>query len=130
MDQINHNAENYHSIIEQLKNGEKYRIKNTYIGSFDYGTESIEVSKVRGEYFVKFKNKQKKLSKKDVELFKNFEIELNIMKERRQYCSWSNSFLLSYKKSKLKMIDTNCSWGGWPYLVEKLGWVAFEANKT
>jgi hypothetical protein len=130
VDKINHKNAKYNSIIDKLENGDKYVIQNSYRGSFDYGTELITIEKNSGLYYAEFKKKRKMLSKKEIELFINFEIELNIIRNRRRFCSWSNTFLLSYKQGEIEIIDSNCDWNGWTYLLKQLGWKAFKLNKT
>jgi len=130
MDKLNHKKSQITPLIDKLKNGEKYTIQNTFRGSIDYGIESVIIKKNNGVYYAQFKKRQKRLSKKEITLLRYFEIELNLLRNRRKFCSWANEFLLSYKQNRIEIIESSCEWNGWGYLLKKLGWKAFEPKKT
>ncbi|SCY99915.1 hypothetical protein [Flavobacterium caeni] len=67
------------------KNGETIKIKMFYAGCFENGKDSIEITKAKNKLFLQYKDKKKKLNKKEIQSLVKFEIEMRHLPKRETF---------------------------------------------
>ena len=116
---INFSKEKFKPRISQLKNKEFFKIIFSSQGCFHSDEKELIISRKHKKYFLKYEGKSKRLSKKEIKLIENFEIELLFVKEG--YCTTSESYNIQFKDKNDFYLDGSCKWNGLYYLMKNLG---------
>lgn len=106
-------------IINQLKNGEKYQLDIVDERGIVYSKQTLIIRKRADQYFASFGEKEIELSPKQIELIRDFEIELN--QAQPMGCTNTDTYTLTYKNEVTKILDGSCWWDGGSFLIKDLG---------
>jgi hypothetical protein len=118
IDYFNYAAEPYVPIISQLQSGETYTIEMSSQGCFHHSDDTIVIANRSGEFYILFGSVESKLSERDIETIKHFEMELNHMESSG--CTTEVAYVLVYNNKKKRITDGSCTWSGGHYLKCKL----------
>ncbi len=127
VDYINHELETYNPIINRLQDGESFSIDFSSRGCFHYSTEEMKIRRESDKYFVEYKDKEKILSKDDVEAIRHFEIELNYMNSSG--CTTTDTYTIFHRAGLVMIFDGSCRWRGLYYLKKKLNLIEDKRKK-
>jgi len=107
-------------LIDELKTNEKLLLQYNVIGCFHGDNKKLEIKRTVTDYVLSYLDKKYTLSKKQLQLFREFEIEL--YKNHSNLCSTIDTYHIGiFKSEKIFTInDGSCKWSGFPNLIELL----------
>lgn len=112
------------SIIDNLKNNEEIKVSYSFGGCFSSGKFEVTIIRKKGKLFFKYNSKTKKLSKKQVVLFKKFLIEFENLKEINpdiECISTGYSIIEVSQQNEKKSFPFGCNhWSGFQNLEKDL----------
>jgi hypothetical protein len=118
IDYINYSKEIYKPIIDKLQDKENYKILISSQGCFHSTSDTLTIVRENNSYSATWTNKRKTLTQSDIDVVRNFEIELNYMTYGG--CTTSDTYIVIYKNKKIQIEDGSCRWNGDTYLKAKL----------
>lgn len=114
------NSKSQNQFIKGLKNGEMITINLRVSGCFNSQADSIKIYIENDSFFLKYKNKKRKLKTIDIEAIVKYEIELRNLPEVN-FVSTSNGFnLISKDEEKFSYVEPSLFWGGYEILKKSL----------
>jgi hypothetical protein len=107
--------------IDELKVGEKLDINYKSRGCFHGFETQLEIRRDEKGFHFKFYKQEKLLTASELELLRQFEIELRC--NMRRGCTTENRYTLVNPENFdfFETVDGTCTWGGISYVLEKLG---------
>jgi hypothetical protein len=115
---IDYSKENYIPLISKISKGESYSVLLFSKGCAHSRVDSIIINRNENGYTLIHKNIIKKLSIKDIENIKHFEIELNNMNQIG--FTTIDTYFLKYKNITTQIYDGSCEWNGLNFLITKI----------
>ncbi|MBL7997853.1 MAG: hypothetical protein JNL32_04350 [Candidatus Kapabacteria bacterium] len=115
---LDYSKETYKPIIDILKEGEAYSICLSSQGCFHSSDDTLIVTRRKNTYSISWGKNSKTLSKKDMRVIRNFEIELTHM--AGDGCTTTDTYVVEYKGAKQETKDGSCSWRGGYYLKQQI----------
>jgi hypothetical protein len=108
-------------LIDKLKPNESLKIDFETFGCFHFEKSRLEITRKDDQYLAKLDKNESVLSNAQLELIREFEIELQEI--QTGWCTTSDTYNLTIKgySESMKLIDKSCSWRGFNNLLEKLG---------
>lgn len=113
-------------LIDELKTNETLQLHYKIRGCFHGGKEDLKITKTETTYILSYVNKNYTLSEKQIQLFREFEIEL--YKNHSSICSTIGTYTIgilannkNFERFKAyKIVDGSCVWRGFPNLIALL----------
>lgn len=103
------------TFIDMLEVGESYSIQMTSSGCFHGYNDILSVSRDQQGYIMHWDTlTERRLSLKDLDRMRRFEIELDHMSEGG--CTTTDTYSILYGRRKRVIVDGHCRWNGWSYL--------------
>ena len=106
-------------LIDLLRDDEHFTIHFRSEGCFHRTNNILQISKVNSHYFVQVDGHKERISYSQLELLREFEIELKIIPD--QWCTTIEYYTLEYANKKYRYKDNACNWHGFYYLLKNLG---------
>lgn len=116
---IDYSKEPFNPRINQLKSNESFKIIFSSQGCFHSDERELIISRKRKKYFLEYEGNLKQLSKEEIKMIANFEIELSHAQEGG--CTTTETYNIQFKGKNDFYLDGKCSWNGLYYLLENLG---------
>ncbi len=114
------NSKSQNQFIKSLKNGEMMTINLRVSGCFNSQSDSIKIYIENNSFFMKYKNKRRKLKTIDIEAIVQYETELRNLPEV-DFVSTSNGFnVISKDEEKFSYVEPSLFWGGYEILKKSL----------
>jgi len=110
--------------IDNLKDGEVLPMYRRYSGCFNYSNvDSLAVKKDNGNYYIIRNKKRRKLNQKQIDILRDFEIQMRNIKESHYYSTaWCDTYIGS-GKDVITYGAPMGDWEGYEYLLIQLGFV-------
>ena len=115
---LDYSKELYKPIIDSLIHGEKYSIFISSQGCFHSTEDTITIKRTNETYSINWDNKTKKLTTKDIEAIRHFEMELNYMNDGD--CTTTDTYNVLFRKTNRQIEDGSCRWNGDNYLMRQI----------
>ncbi len=117
-------SKNKPTLIERLKPNETLIIAYSISGCFSdtLKFQAIKIKREENDYTLFFNDKSKRLTEKEFEMIKKFEIELDIISTEYK-CTTNAHYLLRYNKITKNRIDNSCYWHGFERLLEYIFYI-------
>jgi hypothetical protein len=109
--------------IDELKTDETLLLQQKTRGCFHRGKEELKITKTETAYILSYLDKNYTLSKSQVQLFREFEIEL--YKNHSDRCSTIDTYHIGFIRNSRNLksyaiIDGSCAWNGFSNLIQLL----------
>lgn len=121
IDKIDYGIAESNLFIDNLKSNESLKIDFKTFGCFHFEESGLEIIRKDKKYLAKLDKTEIVLSPAQLELVREFEIELREI--QTGWCTTSDTYNLSVSGNpeSMEIIDESCSWRGFRNLLEKLG---------
>ena len=107
--------------FDKIKNGEKIKINYKYFGCFKSGKDSILITKNNNQIYFIHKKIKKKIKLNEMEILRNFEMEMKSFKLNDDIISTANGlYEIKYKDAVFEFKDVNVEWNGVYFLKKAL----------
>ena len=112
----------YNLGIYSIKDSEELTLINNYSGCFNQGGDKIKVRRKKNKFYLIFNNIQRKLKNKELDYFKDYEIELiNLDNEFSTInCTAFSQNIIKYGNHKFEYSESCPKWFGFEELKNKL----------
>ena len=120
VDNISYDNDQNILLIDELKTNQKLILKYDVAGCFHSINKELEITKTETTYIVSYLDKNYTLSEKQIQLFREFEIEL--YKNHSNECSTVDTYHIGIIKfgRVFTINDGSCAWRGFPRLIKLL----------
>lgn len=121
IDKIDYEITESNLLIDQLKPNETLKIDFKTFGCFHFEESGLEIIRKDKEYLAILDKTEIVLSTAQLELVREFEIELREI--QTGWCTTSDTYNLTITGNSegTELVDESCSWRGFNNLLEKLG---------
>lgn len=116
---IDYSKELFKPRINELKSNESFKIIFSSQGCFHSDEKELIISRKRKKYFLEYGGKLKQLSKEEIKMIANFEIELSYAQEGG--CTTTHTYNIQFKGKNDFYLDGSCKWNGLYNLMQNLG---------
>jgi hypothetical protein len=123
LDELNPEPIDIYNIgIDSIDDGEELTIIHNYSGCFNHGGDKILVRRKKNKFYVIFKDIERKLKNKELDYFKNYEIELiNLNNEfSKTMCTAFFQNIIEYRNIRFEYSESCPKWFGFEELKKKL----------
>jgi hypothetical protein len=106
--------------LRRIKNGEHISVIYSFAGCFNSGSDSLVILKKNNKLYLSYKNRQRKIKKRELDYFFQFETEMrNVLP--LNFISTGNSLnTLSYNGEIFMLDEPSGFWSGFDYLKKQL----------
>lgn|SRR5690606_36187052 len=115
---IDYSKESFKPRINQLKSNESFKIIFSSQGCFHSDEKELIILRKRKKYFIEYEGNLKQLSKEEIKIIANFEIELSHTQEGG--CTTTHTYNIQFKDKNDFYLDGKCSWNGLYCLMKNL----------
>ncbi|MCQ0113052.1 hypothetical protein [Zhouia amylolytica] len=121
MDKLNYDLTDSDLLINNLNPNQSLKIDFQSLGCFHFNKSVLEITRTNEQYLAKLGDKKMILSAAQLQLIKEFEIELREIESNE--CTTVDTYKLTNEQNSesVEIIDESCIWHGFRHLVEKLG---------
>lgn len=116
---LDYNKEKYIPIIDKLQENEFYNVITRSRGCFHSSKDTLTIKRNKNIYTLTYGTKSKKLSSKDIDEIRHFELELNYMIDKG-FCTTTDTYVVNYNGITKQVDDGSCDWHGFDYLTKQL----------
>lgn len=117
-DKISYESVDHIPFVDKLNENESFEMNIYNRGCFSLGNATMRISKTDNNIIVEANNKKKKLTLKELEYLRKFELELINMNYGG--CTTVEYYTLKYKDKVLEIKDGSCNWFGYDRLYKLL----------
>ncbi|CAM4036693.1 MULTISPECIES: hypothetical protein [Flavobacterium] len=108
------------SLIDNMINGETYKVKMNGRGPASFYSYYKVSMKKRTQYIEVIGKQKKRLELKDIDAIRNFESELFVIKSKANKGSFGRAYFEIFTENDTIMIQGSYGWNGWSNLMYKL----------
>ncbi|AWA31041.1 hypothetical protein HYN48_13640 [Flavobacterium magnum] len=111
---------NLNLAFNRIENGEKINLKYTFSGCFNSGKDSLAIVKKKGNLYLIYKNRKRKIKRSELVFLINYEKELRSVLPVTFSSTGGGINTLEYNDEIYSLPEPSSFWSGFEYLKEKL----------
>jgi hypothetical protein len=106
--------------FDKIKEDEEINIKIHFAGCFKEGYDEIVFFRSKKGFFVKYKNKKRKVKESQMGILIDFETEIKSFKPINLISTGNTSYIIKYGNQIFEFNDVSGIWNGFDFLVKSL----------